>query len=218
MTTDSKKAIVHEWEEWMAEFSRSKFQVLQDVSAKAHDVDNDAQSVIANLIVKNHKVNLLQESSEQVHHVSKELTDFMKIDMHRLFNLLMLYDQYSKEVLVKKAEYERRLRRSNKVILQPPSEEKECRDLEWDLPMLNSPAKQAGRRKSIVEQLKDDDDEDFVSNSPSNRKSIGLKSTHAEGSIALKFRSKPGKPKTLAERLKSMADDEEDDFAESDTC
>ncbi|KAF9280621.1 hypothetical protein BGZ74_002558 [Mortierella antarctica] len=129
-----------------------------------------------------------------------EILDFMKIDMHRLFNLLVLYDQYSKEVLVKKAEYERQLRRSNKVVLPPPSE-----DLEWDLLVLNSPAKQPGRRKSIVDQLKDDDEEDFAPNSPSHRKSIERKST--------KLRSKPCSAKTFAERLKDSAD-----FADSDTC
>jgi hypothetical protein len=35
-------------------------------------------------------------------------------------------------------------------------EEKQLRDLEWNL-VLNTPAKQAGRRKSIVDQLGDDD-------------------------------------------------------------
>ena len=74
MTTESKEAIVHEWEEWMVEFSKSEVQVLRDVGAKVHNVDDDARSVLANHIVKNHKVNLLQESSEQVHHVSMELT------------------------------------------------------------------------------------------------------------------------------------------------
>ncbi|KAF9425137.1 hypothetical protein BGZ94_007806 [Podila epigama] len=51
-----------------------------------------------------------------------EILDFMKNDMHRLFNLLVLYDRYSREVLVKKAEYERRLRRNNKVALTQLSE------------------------------------------------------------------------------------------------
>ncbi|KAI1290498.1 hypothetical protein EDD11_009222 [Mortierella claussenii] len=146
-----------------------------------------------------------------------EILDFMKIDMHRLFKLLVLYDQYSKEVLVKKAEYERQLRRSNKVVLSPPSEEEESRDLEWDLLVLNSPAKQAGRRKSIVKQLKDDDEEDFAPNSPSIRKSIELKGSNVEGGVASKLRSIPCRAKTFAERLKDAADEEEE-FADSDTC
>ncbi|KAG0364693.1 hypothetical protein BGZ54_007261 [Gamsiella multidivaricata] len=128
-----------------------------------------------------------------------EILDFMKKDMHRLFNLLALYDQYSREVLVKKAEYERRLRRGNKMALPLPSEEKESRDLEWDPLVLNSPTKQTGRRKSIMDRLKDDDEEDFPPNSPSNRKSIALKSIDVEGSIASKLRSKPGRPKAFAD-------------------
>ncbi|KAG0221220.1 hypothetical protein BGW41_007073 [Actinomortierella wolfii] len=104
-----------------------------------------------------------------------EILDFMKNDMHRLFNLLVLYDRYSREVLVKKAEYERRLRRSNKVALTLLSEEEEgSGDLEWDLLVLNSPSKQAGRRKSILDQLKECDDEDLTPKSPSIRKSTAL--------------------------------------------
>ncbi|KAG0247422.1 hypothetical protein BG011_001539, partial [Mortierella polycephala] len=138
--------------------------------------------------------------------MESEVLDFLKNDMHRLFSLLTLYDQYSKEVLVKKAEYERRLRRSNKAV-SPPYEEKESMDLEWDLLVLNSPAK----RKSIVDQLKDDDEEDFVPNSPSNRKSAELVRIDIEGSITSKLLSRPGKPKTFAERLKDVADEEEED-------
>ncbi|KAF9111905.1 hypothetical protein BGX30_007420, partial [Mortierella sp. GBA39] len=71
-----------------------------------------------------------------------EVLDFMKNDL---------------DVLVKKAEYERQLRRGKKAVLPLSSEEKESRDLEWDLLVLNTPAKQAGRRKSIVDQLGDDE-------------------------------------------------------------
>ena len=78
ITTESKEAIIHEWKEWMVEFSKSEIQVLRDVGAKAHHVDDDAQSVLANRIVKDHKVNLLQESAEQVHHASKELTGLVR--------------------------------------------------------------------------------------------------------------------------------------------
>lgn len=78
MTTDSKEAVIQEWEGWMVEFSKSELQVLRDVSAKVHNVDNDARSVLANHIVMNHKVNLLHESSEQVHHISKELTAMVR--------------------------------------------------------------------------------------------------------------------------------------------
>ncbi|KAF8949053.1 hypothetical protein BGZ46_005208, partial [Entomortierella lignicola] len=74
ITTESKERIIHEWKEWTIEFSKSEIQVLRDISAKNHNIDDDAQSVIAKRIVKNHKVNLLQVSSEQVHHISKELT------------------------------------------------------------------------------------------------------------------------------------------------
>ncbi|KAG0041845.1 hypothetical protein BGZ83_001236, partial [Gryganskiella cystojenkinii] len=83
-----------------------------------------------------------------------------------------------------KAVYERRVRRGNKAILPPPYEEKEFGDLEWDLLVLNAPTKKSGRRKSILNQLKDDDKEDFVSNSPFNRKSSELESTDIKGSIA----------------------------------
>ncbi|GJJ71737.1 hypothetical protein EMPS_04094 [Entomortierella parvispora] len=149
--------------------------------------------------------------------MESEILDFMKNDMHRLFSLLMLYDRYSKEVLVKKAEYERRIRRGNRAILPPSNVEMES-DLEWDLLVLNSPAKQTGRRKSIMDQLKDDDEEGFALNSPSSRKSIELERTDIERSIASKLRSLPGKPKSFAERLKAAADAEEDGFTDSDTC
>ncbi|KAF9999157.1 hypothetical protein BGZ65_005444 [Modicella reniformis] len=86
-----------------------------------------------------------------------EILDFVKNDMHRLFSLLVLYDQYSREVIVKKAEYERQLRRNNKVVLPLPSKEKESKDLEWDLLVLNSPA-QIDRGTT--------DEEDFPPNSP----------------------------------------------------
>lgn len=144
-----------------------------------------------------------------------EILDFMKNDIHRLFNLLVLYDHYSREVLVKKAEYERQLRRSNKVVLPLSSEEKEPRDLEWDLLVLNSPAKQVGRRKSIVELLKDDEEEEFEPNSPFNRKSIALKDIDIESSIVSKLQYKSGRPKAFAERLRDAVDGEEDEVAVS---
>jgi hypothetical protein len=59
-------------------FSQSKFQILRDVSAKVHNLDDDARSVLVSRIVMNHKVNLLQESSEQVHIASKELTAMVR--------------------------------------------------------------------------------------------------------------------------------------------
>ncbi|KAG0250378.1 hypothetical protein BGZ95_007215, partial [Linnemannia exigua] len=74
MSTDSKAAIVQEWSRWMADFSQSEVQVLRDISAKVHNVDEEARTLLADRIVKNHKVNLLQEGSEQVHLVTKELT------------------------------------------------------------------------------------------------------------------------------------------------
>lgn len=80
------------------------------------------------------------------------------------------------------------------------------------------PAKQADRRKPIVEQLKVDDEEDFVPNPPSNRKSIALESTDIEGSIALKFRYEPGRPNAFTERMKDVADDEEDELVDPCTC
>ncbi|KAG0301597.1 hypothetical protein BGZ98_008202 [Dissophora globulifera] len=147
-----------------------------------------------------------------------EILDFMKNDMHRLFNLLVLYDLYSKEAFVKKAEYERQLRRSNKVVSPVSPEEKECKDLEWDLLVLNSPAKQVGGRKSIMHQLKDDGEEDFAPNSPSNRKFAALKSIGVEGSTTPRLLSRQGRLKTFVERLKNAADDEEDEFAESYIC
>ncbi|KAG0025747.1 hypothetical protein BGZ82_009851 [Podila clonocystis] len=127
---------------------------------------------------------------------------------------IVLYDQYSKEVLVKKAEYECQLRRSNNVVLSPPSEVEESRDLEWDLLVLNSPAKQAGRRKSIVEQLKDDGKEEFAPKFTIKSEFDELKSTNVEDGTASKLRSKPCRAKTFAERLKDTSDEE---FVDSDT-
>ncbi|KAG0378345.1 hypothetical protein BGX24_004077 [Mortierella sp. AD032] len=139
-----------------------------------------------------------------------EILDFMKNDMHRLFSLLFLYDQYSREVLVKKAEYERQFRRSNKVVAPLPSEESEFRDLEWDLLVLNSPAKQAGRRKSIVEHLRDIDEDNSAPNSPYIRKSTSLDGVDTKGSIASRLRSVRSIQKTFEERLEDAAVDEED--------
>lgn len=82
-------------------FSKSELQVLQDVGAKAHNVDDDARSVIANFIVKNHKVNLLQESSKQVHHVSKELTAMIRNGMAlSSYGRLMYTAYYCHECLI----------------------------------------------------------------------------------------------------------------------
>ncbi|KAF9087496.1 hypothetical protein BGX27_002914 [Mortierella sp. AM989] len=61
MTTESKEAIIHEWKEWMLDFLKSQVQVLKDLGAKVHNIDDDAHSVLANRIVNNYKVNLLQE-------------------------------------------------------------------------------------------------------------------------------------------------------------
>ncbi|KAK3837365.1 MAG: hypothetical protein J3R72DRAFT_512801 [Linnemannia gamsii] len=139
-----------------------------------------------------------------------EILDFMKNDMHRLFSLLFLYDQYSRDVLVKKAEYERHLRRSNKVVAPLPSEESEFRDLEWDLLVLNSPAKQAGRRKSIVEHLRDIDEDNSAPNSPYIRKSTSLDGVDMKSSIASRLRSVRSIQKTFEERLEDAAVDKED--------
>ncbi|KAF8932633.1 hypothetical protein BGZ47_011269 [Haplosporangium gracile] len=146
-----------------------------------------------------------------------EVLDFMQNDMHRLFSLLFLYDRYSRDVLVRKAEYERQLRRGKKAVLPLSSEEKESRDLEWDLLVLNTPAKQAGRRKSIVGQL-GDDDEEFAPSSPSDRYSVTLKRKDDEVNTASKSRSKPRKPKAFTDQLRDATDDEEDELADSDTC
>ena len=35
MTTGSKEAVIHEWKEWMIEFSKSEVQVLRDVISSA---------------------------------------------------------------------------------------------------------------------------------------------------------------------------------------
>ncbi|KAF9425136.1 FKBP12-associated protein [Podila epigama] len=82
MTTETRQATIQEWEEWMNDFSKSEIQVLRDISAKSHKVDDDAQLILANRIVRTHKINMLQESSEQVHHVSKELTQLVRNAFH----------------------------------------------------------------------------------------------------------------------------------------
>ncbi|KAF9912247.1 hypothetical protein EC991_000138 [Linnemannia zychae] len=138
-----------------------------------------------------------------------EILDFMKIDMHRLFNLLFLYDRYSKDVLTKKAEYERQLRRGKKVCLPLPSEDKESLDVECDHLVLNSPAKQACRRKSIVEQL--EDNEVFGPKSPSTRNAVAFNSHGGLDVDVLRSRSKRGESKTFIERLKEAADENERD-------
>lgn len=127
----------------------------------------------------------------------------------------MFYERYSREVLVKKAEYERQLRRSNKVMSPLSSEEKESLDLEWDLLVLNSPSKQVSKRKSIVEQLTVVDDEDSVLKTPSKRNSMALKNHGFEGSVGYKLRSQSGRLKSFAERLKEVEDDDDDELAES---
>lgn len=81
--------------------------------------------------------------------------------------------------------------------------------------MLNSPSKQASKRKSIVDQLNGVDDEDSVPNTLSNRKSMALKSYDIEGSIGYKLRSQPGRLKAFAERLKDAADDDDEEHVES---
>jgi hypothetical protein len=68
-----------------------------------------------------------------------------------------------------------------------------------------------------MEFLKDGD-EDFVPNSPFNGKSIAITKTEVENIIVSKLRSKPGRPKTFAERLKDTANDKEDEFTNSYTC
>ncbi|KAF9917251.1 hypothetical protein FBU30_000840, partial [Linnemannia zychae] len=146
-----------------------------------------------------------------------EILDFMRNDMHRLFNLLFLYDRYSRKVLVKKAEYERQLRRGTKAVLPLTSEEKESRDLEWDLLVLNTPAKQAVRRKSIVDHLGDDNDE-FAPSSPSDRYSITPMKKDNKINSPLKSRSTPREPKTFIDRLRDSMRDEEDELTDSDTC
>ncbi|OAQ27429.1 hypothetical protein K457DRAFT_635144 [Linnemannia elongata AG-77] len=60
IATKSKESIIQEWEGWMGCFSQSEFQVLRDVSAKVHNLEDDTRSVLASRIVMNHKVNLLQ--------------------------------------------------------------------------------------------------------------------------------------------------------------
>ncbi|KAI1302135.1 hypothetical protein EDD11_005728 [Mortierella claussenii] len=145
-----------------------------------------------------------------------EILDFMKYDMHRLFSLLFLYDRYSRDVLVKKSEYERQLRRSKMAILPLSTEDRQLRDLEWNL-VLNTPAKQAGRRKSIVDQLGDDDNE-LAPSSPSDRYSAALNRKNDEVNSASKSLFKLRKPKAFTDRLREAADDEEDELADSDTC
>lgn len=98
MTTESKEAIMHEWSEWMVEFSKSEVQVLRDLSAKVHNVDEDARFVLVNRIMNNHKVNLLQESSEQVHHVSKELTALVRNAPAPLSTGCMTSDPHAKSL------------------------------------------------------------------------------------------------------------------------
>lgn len=120
-------------------------------------------------------------------------------------------------MFVKKAEYERQLRRGKKAVLPLSSEEMESRDLEWDLLVLNTPAKQAGRRKSIVDQL-GDDEEEFTLSSPSDPYSGALKRKDDEVNTASKSRSKPRKPKAFTDRVRDATDDEEDELADSDTC
>lgn len=101
MTTRSKETVIHQWKEWMIEFSKSKVQVLHDVGAKVHHVDDDACSVLANCLVKNHKANLLQESSEQVHHVTRELTVMVhKGKAHPLWGHSLFVTCYCHECLM----------------------------------------------------------------------------------------------------------------------
>ncbi|KAI1302677.1 hypothetical protein EDD11_005590 [Mortierella claussenii] len=381
ITTESKESIIQEWEGWMGFFLQSEFQVLRDIGAQVHNVDDDARSVLASRIVKNHKVNLLQESSEQVHIASKELTAMVRngaefaaiveplvvmaefaaktdtgvkaqpiisriyelqgapgsephrrsldalktilkhaerplsgrtkdssegdavslwsaifreqlpataclalnlqsnvhlleiydivagtrkcntiltvedlevanfelkealctdvkddiqlrrtikamksirmeatvFSMKELDDIWFLFDRYSRDVLVKKAEYEQQLRRGKTAVLPLSSQEKESKDLEWDLLVLNTPAKKAGRGKSILDQLEDDDEESAPS-SPSDRYSIALEKKDDEVNTASKSRSNLRKPKAFRDRLRDAMDDEADELADSDTC
>ncbi|KAF9967093.1 hypothetical protein BGZ73_000691 [Actinomortierella ambigua] len=126
-----------------------------------------------------------------------EVLDFLKNDMHRLFSLLFLYDRYSKDVLIKKSEYERQISRGSKAG-SPPSPEQESKNKEWDLLVLNTPAKQAGRRKSIVDQL-EDDYEEFPPSSPSDRYST-----------VFNEQPTPTVTNSFIERLTASVDDDED--------
>ncbi|KAG0234643.1 hypothetical protein BGX31_004491 [Mortierella sp. GBA43] len=57
ITLDSKQGIMDEWDNWMLEFSQTQSKVLRDVSGKLHSAEADAQTVLANAIVKHHKIN-----------------------------------------------------------------------------------------------------------------------------------------------------------------
>ncbi|KAF9898758.1 hypothetical protein BX616_003644 [Lobosporangium transversale] len=137
-----------------------------------------------------------------------EVLDFLKNDMHRLFSLLFLYDRYSKDVIIKKSEYERQIRRGSKTSLLPSPEE-ESKNKEWDLLVLNTPAKQAGRRKSIVDQL-EDDYEEFSPSSPSDRYSTVFNKQNDKINTSPKSQPTPTATNSFIERLTAAVDDDED--------
>lgn len=63
-------------------FSQSEFQVLRDVSAKVHNLEDEARSVLASRIVMNHKVNLFKRAQNKFISLARNVQRWSA--MHRL--------------------------------------------------------------------------------------------------------------------------------------
>lgn len=83
-----------------------------------------------------------------------EVPRFLRWSVHVLFNLLRHYDQYSREIRIKKLDYEYERRMASEVNVLQPQEQEPMKGLEWESIVLHTPTKQTrGRRPSLMERL-----------------------------------------------------------------
>jgi hypothetical protein len=70
------------------------------------------------------------------------------------FMLQRHYDQYSREIRIKKLDYECERRMASEVNVLQPQEQEPMKGLEWESVVLHTPTKHArGRRPSLTERL-----------------------------------------------------------------
>jgi hypothetical protein len=88
MDSTNQKAVMQEWEGWMATFGSSKHKVLVDLSRMSH---NDAKAAKEYLIKKalvGQKLDMLATSREQLRDNEAEMTSMLKSGKHLFICLL----------------------------------------------------------------------------------------------------------------------------------
>jgi hypothetical protein len=85
MDSISQKAVMQEWEGWMASFRSSNHKVLVDLSRKSHNHASVAKKYLLEKALTGRKLDMLATSRDQLRDNEAEMTSMLKSGKYLLF-------------------------------------------------------------------------------------------------------------------------------------